>query len=95
VGVTWAEGALLVVVADDGVGGADTRAGTGLRGLSDRVGALGGQIEISSRPGSGTTVRATIPCAAPATAGRESLGGVMEPRRVTTRQRHPHVSSGG
>jgi signal transduction histidine kinase len=57
-------GALLVVeVADDGIGGAAARAGSGLRGLADRVEALGGRLTVSSPPGRGTTVRAEIPCA--------------------------------
>ena len=62
VNVTRDNGAVQVEVADDGVGGADPAAGTGLRGLLDRVSALGGGLEIDSLPGRGTTVRATIPC---------------------------------
>jgi signal transduction histidine kinase len=57
-----AKGAL-VEVADDGVGGADDAAGSGLRGLADRVEALGGQLRISSPLGTGTTISAVIPCA--------------------------------
>ena len=57
-----AKGAL-VEVADDGVGGADDAGGSGLRGLADRVEALGGQLRISSPPGTGTTISAVIPCA--------------------------------
>jgi signal transduction histidine kinase len=53
----------LVEVADDGVGGADDAGGSGLRGLADRVEALGGQLRISSPLGSGTTISAVIPCA--------------------------------
>jgi signal transduction histidine kinase len=56
------EGSVLVEVADDGVGGADTRAGSGLRGLGDRVEALGGRLEVESPAGGGTTLRARIPC---------------------------------
>jgi signal transduction histidine kinase len=52
---------LVVEVADDGAGGADRDSGFGLRGLSDRLEALGGQLEISSPPGTGTTLRAEIP----------------------------------
>ena len=55
---------LVVVVADDGVGGADPASGTGLRGLADRVEALGGSVHVASPPGHGTTVRADIPWAA-------------------------------
>jgi signal transduction histidine kinase len=58
------EGALLVLeVADDGIGGAASGGGSGLRGLADRVEALGGMLTVSSPPGRGTTVRAEIPCA--------------------------------
>ena len=52
-----------VKVADDGIGGATTAAGSGLRGLADRVEALGGRFTVSSPPGRGTTLRAEIPCA--------------------------------
>src|SRR5215210_6075962 len=53
-----------VTVTDDGVGGADQRAGSGLRGLADRVEALGGQLEVRSPPGGGTTMAARIPLGA-------------------------------
>jgi signal transduction histidine kinase len=49
-------------VSDDGIGGAATAGGTGLRGLGDRVEALGGRLTASSPPGRGTTIRAEIPC---------------------------------
>jgi signal transduction histidine kinase len=52
---------VVVEVADDGVGGADTAIGSGLRGLSDRVEALGGRLELTSPAGDGTTLRAEIP----------------------------------
>ena len=52
-----------VEVVDDGVGGADTRGGSGLRGLADRVEALGGRLRIWSPRGGGTRVQAEIPCA--------------------------------
>ena len=54
---------LTVEVTDDGIGGATPAGGTGLRGLADRVEALGGRLTISSPPGRGTTLRAEIPCA--------------------------------
>ena len=54
---------LRVRVADDGVGGADSSHGSGLRGLDDRVAALGGRLAVSSTPGAGTTVDASIPLA--------------------------------
>jgi signal transduction histidine kinase len=53
---------LVVEVIDDGVGGADPARGSGLRGLADRVEALGGSVRVSSPPGHGTAVRAEIPC---------------------------------
>jgi signal transduction histidine kinase len=53
--------ALRVSVADDGVGGADTRGGSGLVGLKDRVEALGGHLRIASPVGQGTTLTARIP----------------------------------
>ena len=51
-------GALAVEVRDDGRGGADRGAGSGLRGLDDRVGALDGALEVDSPAGGGTLVRA-------------------------------------
>jgi len=50
----------VITVSDDGVGGADTGSGSGLRGLADRVSALGGELEIDSPPGDGTTLTARI-----------------------------------
>jgi signal transduction histidine kinase len=50
----------LVEVVDDGVGGADPN-GSGLRGLSDRVAALGGVFVVSSEPGRGTALRTELP----------------------------------
>lgn len=56
------DGVLLICVYDDGVGGAaPTERGSGLHGLADRLAALGGELELRSRPGRGTTVRASIP----------------------------------
>jgi signal transduction histidine kinase len=52
---------LVVEVVDDGVGGVDPSVGTGLRGLDDRVAAVGGTLEIDSPIGGGTRVRARIP----------------------------------
>ncbi len=54
---------LTLEVIDDGIGGATTSGGSGLRGLGDRVEALGGRFTVSSPPGRGTTLRAEIPCA--------------------------------
>jgi signal transduction histidine kinase len=52
---------LRVVVSDDGVGGADAE-GAGLRGLADRVEALGGRLAVTSPRGAGTQVVAELPC---------------------------------
>jgi signal transduction histidine kinase len=52
-----------VEVDDDGAGGADATLGSGLRGLQDRVHALGGDLVITSDPGAGTRIRAELPCA--------------------------------
>jgi signal transduction histidine kinase len=60
--VEMTDGSLIVQVADDGVGGADPERGTGLRGLADRVEALGGQLRVWSSAAQGTAVRAVIPC---------------------------------
>jgi signal transduction histidine kinase len=54
---------IVVEVIDNGVGGADTERGTGLRGLADRVESLGGRLLIWTPAGGGTRVRAEIPCA--------------------------------
>jgi signal transduction histidine kinase len=56
-------GYAVVEIEDNGIGGADPAAGTGLRGLADRLAALDGRLEVVSPPGEGTTVRAKIPCA--------------------------------
>jgi signal transduction histidine kinase len=53
--------ALEVVVADDGVGGAQMDAGSGLRGLSDRIAALEGELELDSPLGEGTRLTARMP----------------------------------
>ncbi|AGL15487.1 GAF domain-containing protein [Actinoplanes sp. N902-109] len=58
------DGTLAIEVGDDGVGGARTGQGSGLTGLLDRVEARGGQLYVSSPPGAGTTVRATLPAGA-------------------------------
>ncbi|CAN5590502.1 sensor histidine kinase [soil metagenome] len=52
--------ALVVEVTDDGIGGADEM-GSGLRGLRDRVDALGGRLDIASAPGAGTRLAAEVP----------------------------------
>lgn len=55
------EGALVVSVRDDGRGGASVAAGSGLRGLADRVEALGGRLTVESPPGHGTLLVAELP----------------------------------
>jgi signal transduction histidine kinase len=61
--VRWTDGHVVVEVRDDGIGGADSERGSGLRGLADRVEALGGRVRVWSPGGGGTRVRAEIPCA--------------------------------
>ena len=63
VGASYDGHALTVEIADDGIGGAAIGPGSGLRGLADRVEALGGQFTVSSPPGRGTQLTAVIPCA--------------------------------
>ncbi|WP_314139004.1 histidine kinase [uncultured Plantibacter sp.] len=55
------DGGLRVVVADDGVGGADPARGSGLRGLADRVDAVGGTMRVESPVGAGTVVSIHLP----------------------------------
>jgi PAS domain S-box-containing protein len=73
--VASAGDAAVVEVRDDGVGGAEVGAGSGLRGLTDRLAALDGRIEIESPAGAGTLVRATIPLPRPA--DTEPVAGVL------------------
>ena len=63
IAVSHSERMLRVEISDDGIGGAAAGGGSGLRGLADRVEALGGRLAVSSPPGRGTTVRAELPCA--------------------------------
>ena len=62
VAVSQAGGTMTIEVIDDGRGGADTERGTGLRGLADRVEALGGRLRVWTPVGGGTRVRAELPC---------------------------------
>jgi signal transduction histidine kinase len=68
------DGSLRLTITDDGVGGADTE-GSGLRGLRDRVGFVGGTLAVDSPAGGGTRVEAVIPG--------------IPPRPVTDRGRPP------
>ncbi|GII33917.1 hypothetical protein Pmi06nite_73590 [Planotetraspora mira] len=54
--------AVRLCIRDDGIGGADPRNGSGLIGLKDRVAVIGGEMEITSPVGSGTSLVVTIPC---------------------------------
>ncbi|MCW2779294.1 MAG: sensor histidine kinase [Frankiales bacterium] len=58
------DGQLVVVVRDDGVGGARLSEGSGLRGLVDRLDVVGGRLHLHSRAGAGTRLSAQIPCLA-------------------------------
>jgi PAS domain S-box-containing protein len=52
---------LHVEIGDDGIGGLDDRRGSGVQGLRDRIGAVGGTLQITSPPNRGTVVRASLP----------------------------------
>lgn len=54
---------LTVVVSDDGVGGADPSAGTGLASLAQRASSVDGSMTIDSPPGGPTAIRVELPCA--------------------------------
>ena len=60
--VTRVDDRLRVEIRDDGRGGAGTTAGTGLRGLADRVAALDGEVDVVSPESGGTVLRVEIPC---------------------------------
>src|SRR5215217_5437433 len=61
VAMSTTDGAVVVEIHDDGQGGANLGGGSGLRGLADRVEALGGRFEVRSPLGAGTVVRAQLP----------------------------------
>ena len=61
VGIEQRGPSIVVSVSDDGRGGASPEGGSGLRGLTDRIGALGGTLTIDSPPGDGTLLAASIP----------------------------------
>jgi signal transduction histidine kinase len=58
-----ADGKLYVEVVDDGKGSADPASGSGLRGLADRVAAIGGTLEVADTTSGGTRLKAEMPCA--------------------------------
>jgi signal transduction histidine kinase len=62
VSITKSNGRATVTVSDDGVGGADPAAGSGLRGLAARVEALNGRLDVDSPPDRGTRIKVEIPC---------------------------------
>jgi signal transduction histidine kinase len=59
--VEASDGIVTAAVADDGIGGAEPRKGTGLVGLADRIEALGGRLHLDSPRGLGTRLTAEIP----------------------------------
>jgi signal transduction histidine kinase len=61
VAVEQRDALLHLSIRDDGIGGADPAGGSGLIGLRDRVQALGGSIEVDSRPGDGTAIVVELP----------------------------------
>jgi signal transduction histidine kinase len=63
VSMRYSHGALTIVVVDDGVGGADPTAGTGLRGIQRRLAAFDGTMALSSPPGGPTVITMELPCA--------------------------------
>jgi signal transduction histidine kinase len=62
IGLRHREGTLRVWVTDDGAGGAALGKGHGLRGLDDRLHAVGGRLRVSSPCGGPTTITAELPC---------------------------------
>jgi PAS domain S-box-containing protein len=88
------DGALTVEVRDDGRGGADPSAGTGLRGLGDRLAARNGTLQFDSRPGSEPcSARVNVTCN-PSRADRVTISGPMRANvtRSTVQRRVCHVS---
>ena len=62
INVARSDSVVVIEIVDDGVGGADSERGSGLRGLADRVEALGGKLRVWSPSGGGTRLRAEMPC---------------------------------
>ena len=63
-----ADSLVVIEVSDDGIGGADAACGSGLRGLEDRVAAVGGRLRVVSPVGGGTVLAAEMPCEVPTAA---------------------------
>ena len=63
-----ADSRAVIEVSDDGIGGADAACGSGLRGLEDRVAAVGGRLRVVSPVGGGTVLAAEMPCELPTAA---------------------------
>jgi signal transduction histidine kinase len=59
--LTGVDGWAAMTCRDDGRGGADPSGG-GLRGLADRVAAIGGRLDLDSEQGAGTTIEVVVPC---------------------------------
>jgi signal transduction histidine kinase len=59
--LTESPDAIELEIADDGRGAADAEGGSGLRGLADRLGAVGGSLRLDSPPGGGTRLTVTLP----------------------------------
>jgi signal transduction histidine kinase len=60
--VSQTDALAVIEITDDGIGGADDTRGSGLRGLADRVEALGGRLHVASPVGGGTVLTAEMPC---------------------------------
>jgi signal transduction histidine kinase len=100
VALSWGAEAVTVEIADDGAGGATFEGGSGLRGLVDRVEALGGELVLSSPHGGGTLVRAELPLhgqpdAAPSFPPRPAPGLAAMSTEVSWEPVHVLVSEGG
>ena len=92
VAVEARDGVLGLSIRDDGCGGADPTRGSGLIGLTDRVDALGGTIEMASPSGEGTTLLITLPIEE----SRRLLRRVVEdPADASRRHRRLRQESGG
>jgi signal transduction histidine kinase len=85
VSVTRIGDSVRIEVRDDGRGGAVTGHGSGLRGFSDRLEALGGRLELDSPPGGGTTLIGEVPLGPTAVDGRPLAPGLSEARHSRTR----------